>query len=108
MLRLAACSRLRDELLRELIGIALPIGSRELDLHVSIESSYHVRLSAWIPIKVVSVHSDELNASLENVKASGLVIALVCKPSKPDAIRSFAFRPAELILVTPKSPSIHN
>jgi hypothetical protein len=98
MLRLAACARLKDELLREGIGVAMPIGYRELDLLASVGSSDHVRPSAWIPIKVVAVHADELNASLENLKASGLVIALVCERGTPDAIRAYAFTPAELII----------
>jgi hypothetical protein len=99
MLTLAACSRLRDELLGEGIRVALAIGSRELDLIASVEFSDAVGPSAWIPIKIVAAGADELVASLEDVRPSGLVIALVCRSGKAEAVQAFAFTPTELIVV---------
>jgi hypothetical protein len=99
MSTLAACLRLSDELLGEGIDVALSVAARELGLVASVESSDDLRTSAWIPIKVVAVGADESIASLEDVERSGLVIALVCKSGRPEAVRAFAFTPAELIVV---------
>jgi hypothetical protein len=99
MSKLAACLRLSDELLGEGIEVALTVAARDLGLVVSVESSDGLRPSAWIPIKVVAVAADESIASLEDVETSGLVIALVCKNGRPEAVRAFAFTPAELIVV---------
>ena len=96
---LAACSRLRDELLGEGINVALAIGSRELDLIASLELSDEKRSSTWIPIKVVAVDADELLARLEDVRPVGLVIALVSMSGGTAAPQAFAFTPTELIVV---------
>jgi hypothetical protein len=99
MSMLAACSRLREELLGEGIDVALAIGSRELDLIASLEFSGDKRPSAWIPIKVVAADADELIARLEDVRPAGLVIALVSMSGEIAAAQAFAFTPTELIVV---------
>ena len=99
MSMLAACSRLREELLGEGINVALAIGSRELDLIASLELSDDKRPSTWIPIKVVAVDADELIARLEDVRPAGLVIALVSMRGESAAPQAFAFTPTELIVV---------
>jgi hypothetical protein len=99
MSKLAACLRLSDELLGEGIEVALSIVACDLGLVASVEPGADLRRSAWIPIKVVAVGDDESIASLEDVDTSGLVIALVCKNGRSEAVRAFAFTPAELIVV---------
>ena len=99
MSKLAACLRLSDELLGEGIDVALSVVARDLELVASVESSDDQRPSAWIPIKVVAVGAGESIASLEDVEAPGLVIALVRKYGRPEAVRAFAFTPAELLVV---------
>jgi hypothetical protein len=98
MFKRAACSRLKGELLKDGVKIAPPSGARELDMLASVDSR-NDRPNLWVPIKVLAVGADELAGNLEHTKTPGLVIALVWRGSNPEDIRTFAFTPAELIVV---------
>jgi hypothetical protein len=99
MFKRAACSRLKDELLNDGIAIAGPIGTCALDMVAWVNSRDGARPGISVPIKVLAVRADELSRNLECTKASGLVVALVWNGLNPGAVRTFAFTPAELIVV---------
>jgi hypothetical protein len=98
MFKRAACSRLKGELLKDGIKIARPSGARELDMLASVDPRDDTP-NVWVPIKVLAVGADELASNLEHTKTPGLVIAMVWHGSNLEDIRTFAFTPAELIVV---------
>ena len=98
MFKREACSRLKGELLHDGIKIARPNGARELDMLASVDSRDDTP-NVWVPIKVLAVGAEELASNLQHTKTPGLVIALVWHGSSSKDIRTFAFTPAELIVV---------
>jgi hypothetical protein len=99
LFELTARAHLMDVLQTEGVKIALPVGESDMDILATVESCRCRCPAAWVPVTVVADCADGLSGNLQRAVAPGLLVALVWEIGDPDAVRAYAFTPAELIVV---------
>jgi hypothetical protein len=96
--RLRERAHLVDDLLRDGIHVALPIGARDIDLLAYIETDGPSCPIASIPIKIAPSGIADLSNDLETEKSRGLLIAFT--PAKGGhSARTLAFTRADLFYI---------
>jgi hypothetical protein len=90
-------SRLVDELLRDGIHVALPVGARDIDLLAYVDVGAANCPIASVPIKIASSGLTDLSCDLDE-SSPGLLIAFTPATSG-QSVRTLAFTRAELVFV---------
>jgi hypothetical protein len=98
--QLRSQTRLIDEITADGVSLALPLHDDE---HTDWLAYLSSSVGRWplrsVPIKVKNLGTTFVASDLERERASGLLVVTVCEVADPSQVRSFAFTPAELMLV---------
>ena len=92
-------ARVMDQLTNDGIQLALPLSDGDIDMFAYAARGAAFGTVAAVPIKVESFGFDAFASHLATLKPSGLLVVVICETGTPQRIGTFAFTPAELLLL---------